>query len=820
MFVRARPGRPGRVGLAPSGGGSLMLTREPMTTPAPDTRPSPQDYIDAGFRVLRCHPEDKRPLVGGFGKDAPDFTCEAKDFRFGERIALLLGHCPFIWDDSQGESHLICLDLDHGLTVEEIETHTGPLPDTLTSKGGAHLYYRVEPSEARDQLRQWTNVLKTDDPKAGALDLKWHGGYAIEPGNVPGGWDDGGFDPNRIAVLPDAAVQAFVKLKSKPESAPRTTEFEVDPSAYYQADAVNALALIWPEAGNHFDCALALGGVLATSRLIRDEALDFAVQVFGEVGCDRLRQVEVSFQNVRSNAGVEVKGWPTLKALLKSGTPEYDAAFKTFVAGIPGLDTAPKPSADAVAVGAFAEKIMSDPAYCAPVVQIVPRPADAGDWDLEVEGSDAVTIAEDVMRRKLPGSVFCDGALWACEGVVWKTVDESLVSCWTQSYSGAVCGHTAKGDTKHLQVSAMFVKGVYALICDRLKKLDFFNACTPRVVFQNGILDIASGEFRDAVPNDRVRHHLPFDYSPTQLTDNPPVNWINFVVGQWEEDADSIELLHQILGYLLSGRMDHEKMFVMLGPARSGKGTIIKLLQAIMGEAVGTFKISQLDQTFGMSSMMGKSVLVDPDVRKSKSAFRDSGAIAERLLSLTSGDMQAVRVMRQNPIDVVLPGRVLVATNPPFELADEGGALATRIVVLSFNKGHVGSEDRGLLARLKTEIPGIVAMALEGLASLTAKGDFNNPLSSIGVKEDIRLAQNPLLEWFDDCCEAGDGEISADELHQKVAVWWANQGYTNSITKRRLSNFLVSQGIRSERVRIDGRQMRVYKGVRLLGDHR
>jgi hypothetical protein len=336
------------------------------------TEPTPQQYIEAGFRILRVHPETKTPLVGGFGVTNPMFCCAAADFRPTERVAILCGPCPALQDpldeplDPTQEDceHLICLDLDHGLTVEEIEAHTGPLPDTLTSKDGAHMYYRVPPSEARDRLRQWTNVLNADDPSQGALDLKWKGGYAIEPGNVPGGWDDGGFDPERIAVLPERAVAAFVALKSRPEGARREVDVNIDESAEYSYEAVEALAALWPQAlGEGFPAALALGGVMAQSSLADGQALAFADEVFGLLGCDRIRQYEASLINIRTGADAEVKGWPSLKDSLRLDTPERVALFETFVSGVPGLSRKPEPTADTEAVAGFVEQL-ADPGFC------------------------------------------------------------------------------------------------------------------------------------------------------------------------------------------------------------------------------------------------------------------------------------------------------------------------------------------------------------------------------------------------------------------------------------------------------------------------
>lgn len=170
---------------------------------------APQDYVNAGLRIIAIDPSTKSPAQGvsGFGADFPEFCLDPATFEPGELPALLCGPCP-----AGGDDWLVCLDLDGGLALRDVEQLLGPLPETLTSHQGNHVFYWVPPGETRDLLMQWTDVFgarRPDDKekgrKAAALDLKWAGGYAIERDD----WD-GPFDVARIATLPEAASGALV----------------------------------------------------------------------------------------------------------------------------------------------------------------------------------------------------------------------------------------------------------------------------------------------------------------------------------------------------------------------------------------------------------------------------------------------------------------------------------------------------------------------------------------------------------------------------------------------------------------------------------
>ena len=166
-----------------------------------------EDYVAAGLRILPVDAKSKAPTMRGFGADNPEFCADPSEFESGETPAILCGPCP-----AGGDNWLICLDLDGGLELRDVEQILGPLPPTLASHGGAHVFYWVPPSEARDQIMQWTDVFnarrpddKAEGRKAAALDLKWSGGYAIERDD----WD-GEFDVDRIAVLPESATAGLV----------------------------------------------------------------------------------------------------------------------------------------------------------------------------------------------------------------------------------------------------------------------------------------------------------------------------------------------------------------------------------------------------------------------------------------------------------------------------------------------------------------------------------------------------------------------------------------------------------------------------------
>jgi P4 family phage/plasmid primase-like protien len=779
----------------------MVTDNEQPVNPAP----GPAEYERAGFRILPIASDgSKRPLCGAgfFGKDQPEATVPAAQWPPGAGVAILCGPTPR-W--SAADTWLAVIDIDGDSTLEQLDAFVGEkLPPTLTSKGQRHLYFAVLQSEARDALRQWAPLFGRKTDGAPKVDLKWSGGYAIEP---TGAWD-GGWAPERITVLPESWIRKVLAIRNArpatPATAPAKTGARVE-LGELPADAVRALALVWPgPGGGCHEAALALGGVLGGSDWTDDAICAFARALYEQTGTkDRTSDVVYS-ANTKRNGG-EAKGWPTLKALLEQSHPveQVRGALATLRASVPGL-AAPRP-------------------FVPPTPELddqgraVPQGAKA-DLKLNIGSDDE--IATKVVASRCPGAVYDEGALWEYNSArdVWETIPEHILSGWIEVYDGAVYDYTDKGRPIWVKLGAGRVSSIRQRIEAKRTAPGFFAAAPVGLAFQNGFLALGRGGSREFGPlgeHHRARWTLPCDFGLDAARRAPPVNWVRYLRSIWGDDREAIDLVHQILGYLLSGRHDYQKIFVLLGPPRAGKGTLLNLIQSIFRDQATSFKVASLDQTFSLQSMLGKSVAYDPDVRRASSMFKSEGQMVERLLSLSSADTQVVP--RKNTTDVVtkLPCRLLLAANPPFGLTDVGGALASRFVILTFPRSFLGSEDRDLGARLEREIPAIVALALDGLDRLDRVGRFVEPASSAEERASIERAQNPMVAFLEECTETGSGYATeCGAMYAAVTKWREANGHKR-LSNQAFGEFMRQRGFHQERAQVDGSRVRFYDRIRL-----
>src|SRR5262249_4411579 len=97
-----------------------------------------------------------------------------------------------------------------------------------------------------------------------------------------------------------------------------------------------------------------------------------------------------------------------------------------------------------------------------------------------------------------------------------------------------------------------------------------------------------------------------------------PVNWIGFLNKVWPDDQAAIDTLQDWFGYVLTPDTRQQKIASIVGPKRSGKGTIARVLRGVVGiENTAGPTLASLGTNFGLSPLLGKSLAIISDARLS-----------------------------------------------------------------------------------------------------------------------------------------------------------------------------------------------------------
>ena len=234
---------------------------------------------------------------------------------------------------------------------------------------------------------------------------------------------------------------------------------------------------------------------------------------------------------------------------------------------------------------------------------------------------------------------------------------------------------------------------------------------------------------------------------------------------------------------MLSSATDLQKMFLLVGPKRSGKGTIARVLTGLLGpHNTAAPTLAGLTQNFGLQSLIGKPLAVVSDARLGARA--DSMIAVERLLSISGEDMLTVDRKYREPWTGRLPTRFMILTNELPRFTDSSGALASRFVISILTTSFYGRENPKLTDELLAEAPSIFNWALEGLDRLRERGHFVVPASAAESLRNLEDLASPVGAFLRECCVVDPAfEVAKDALWTAWKDWCTEEGHSRPGTK-------------------------------------
>lgn len=236
---------------------------------------------------------------------------------------------------------------------------------------------------------------------------------------------------------------------------------------------------------------------------------------------------------------------------------------------------------------------------------------------------------------------------------------------------------------------------------------------TGKILFNNGLLDIETGNFVKQTDDDFLLFSVNACYYPYEKIETPVFD--SFVDVLTDGNKDIKKLLVEFLGYVLL----HENCghtFFVLGPARnSGKTTLCLFLERLIGgKQVSNVDLQRLDRTNEIESLKGKVLNIQADSEMRVIAPAAVGQIKRiSYKNRTYTDMQnSEEYQRFFP-------KFIIEASKPLSLKEPDAELWKLITVIPFVK-PVAFEDEieDLLDTLWKERDGIVQKAVKGARRL------------------------------------------------------------------------------------------------------
>lgn len=331
----------------------------------------------------------------------------------------------------------------------------------------------------------------------------------------------------------------------------------------------------------------------------------------------------------------------------------------------------------------------------------------------------------------------------------------------------------------------------------------------------NGLLHIPTRTMHPATPHFFTLNGIDFDYEPQAAV---PQRWLDFLAALWPDDAESQEAVQEMFGYMLTPDTRFQKIFLMVGPPRSGKGVQGRILQRLVGERnTCSPTLAAFGRDFGKQVLVGKTLALISDARIG--GRTDTASVAETLLSISGEDTQTVERKFLPDWNGKLSTRFLLLTNELPRIGDVSGALAKRFIVLVLKESFYGKEDLGLFDKLVVELPGILNWALEGRDRLYSRGYFQQPASADDLIQEFQDLGSPEATFLKTKTAISPGHsVAQKELFAAWQRWCEENGREHAGTAQSFGRNVraVLSWITTRQLGPAGAQERHWEGLRLL----
>ena len=325
----------------------------------------------------------------------------------------------------------------------------------------------------------------------------------------------------------------------------------------------------------------------------------------------------------------------------------------------------------------------------------------------------------------------------------------------------------------------------------------------------NGTLDLSRAEL---IPHDRA-HRLTRCLDIDYRHDAPCPTWIAFLERVMDGNRELIEYLRRAVGYSLTGHTHEHCLFLLHGTGANGKSTFTETISDVLGEYAmrtqfSTWLASERGEaTHEIAALAGARLVVSNEAES-------SARFAESLVKqATGGDRMRGCFKYQNSFEFVPTFKLWLALNhkPTVRGTDEGFWRRIRLVPFSVTIPPE-ERDQTLRARLREELPGILAWAVRGAFEWYQYG-LADPSIVREATEDYRSDQDVIADWIESSIkQMPSWSEKGSAIYKSYRSWCETQGL-KPMANNSLSKLLKDRGFRSKKNRAGNSE---WIGIRLV----
>lgn len=377
----------------------------------------------------------------------------------------------------------------------------------------------------------------------------------------------------------------------------------------------------------------------------------------------------------------------------------------------------------------------------------------------------AGALREDLTAKYGTAPIYALGSLWVAEESLWRPVSPpKLRNLVAAKFHG---GKNAFTQRHFAQIADR--------LCDQVNDPEYFDEVRWCVTAPTSCWTLRQGclveEPRSA--EQRQRFELPVDpvFCSGKTEPSPP--FVTFLQQTFagDECEERIALLQEIFAGVLFGLIaKFHKAILFYGPTRTGKGTISRILEALLPrEAICSVAPHRWGHEYHRAALAGKRLNLVGEVDERNPVPGGD------FKSLTGGDLNGARHPNHAAFTFRCEAAHVFSGNAYPEASDRDDAFYGRWLIVEFPNSVAGREDAALSQRLIDEdLPQILGWALEGIERLAKRGRFAPPRSHERLLERWRVEHSSVLTFLTDeqavALEA-DAVTPRSQVYERFKPW-------------------------------------------------
>lgn len=329
---------------------------------------------------------------------------------------------------------------------------------------------------------------------------------------------------------------------------------------------------------------------------------------------------------------------------------------------------------------------------------------------------------------------------------------------------------------------------------------------------RNGTIDLRTGKLLPHCAKHMISHLAPVEVD----RDAKCPRWDKFMSEIMAGNDVMIQYLYRLLGMCLTGLVQEQTLLIFCGGGANGKSVLLDTATALMGsyatEAPPDVLIEKrnVGHPTEVADFYGRRLVIASE--------NEEGAVLKiQLIKRLTGNARLKgRYMRRDFFEFDRTHKLILVTNNKPVVREKTNAVWRRLRLIPFGVEIAeNNQDKGLLAKLESEWPGILNHLVRGCLEWQQYG-LQEPEEIGEATWEYRAEQSPLDDFVSECCELDPFAVTpVSILRENYEKWLENTGRKGMASAQKFNAAMRRIGCKYDTQYFGGITQKVWCGIDL-----